>query len=330
MATMTAMECRAAQAGLIGVEREVPAPARGEVLIEVAACGVCRTDLHVLDGEIPASYPIIPGHEIVGRVVALGESVDDLALGDRVGVPWLGRTCGACRYCREGHENLCDAPLFTGATRDGGYASHAIADARFCFALPQGLDDVTAAPLLCAGLIGWRAYRMAGEARRIGLYGFGAAAHLLAQVAVHQGREVFAFTRPGDMAGQAFARSLGCAWAGGSDEAPPAELDAAILFAPVGALVPTALRTLRKGGRVVCAGIHMSDIPAFPYADLWGERGIVSVANLTRTDGKEFLGVAAEIGLRPTVTAFPLALAEDAIAQVRAGRIDGAAVLVPA
>ena len=327
--TMTAMECRAPGAGLVRVERPVPAPGPRDVLVEVAACGVCRTDLHVLDGEIPANYPIVPGHEIVGRVAALAEGVDGLALGDRVGVPWLARTCGLCRYCREGRENLCDAPLFTGATRDGGYATHAIADARYCFALPDALDDIHAAPLLCAGLIGWRAYRMAGEAPRLGLYGFGAAAHLLAQVAVHQGREVFAFTQPGDAAGQAFACSLGCAWAGDSDQKPPAELDAAILFAPVGALVPLALRAVRKGGRVVCAGIHMSDIPSFQYAHLWGERQVVSVANLTRADGVEFLTVAAKIGLRPTVTAFPLDRAEDAIAQVRAGTIDGAAVLVP-
>ena len=327
--TMTAMECRWPGEGLVRVERSLPAPGRGEVLVEVAACGVCRTDLHVLDGEIPANYPIVPGHEIVGRIAALGEGVDGWALGDRVGVPWLGRTCGACRYCREDQENLCDAPLFTGATRDGGYATHVIADASYCFALPDTLDDVAAAPLLCAGLIGWRAYRMAGTARRLGLYGFGAAAHLLAPVAVHQGREVFAFTKPGDSASQAFARSLGCAWAGGSDEGPPAELDAAILFAPVGSLVPLALKAVRKGGRVVCAGIHMSGIPGFAYADLWGERSIVSVANLTRADGREFLAVAAEIGLRPTVTAFPLEWAEDAIAQVRAGAIEGAAVLVP-
>lgn len=330
MATMTAMECRGPGKGLVRVQRPLPTPGPGEVLVGVAACGVCRTDLHVLDGDIPASYPIIPGHEIVGRVSALGDCVEGLAPGDRVGVPWLGRTCGACRYCREGRENLCDAPLFTGATRDGGYASHAIADARYCFALPDALDDVSAAPLLCAGLIGWRAYRMTDDAKRIGLYGFGAAAHLLAQVAVHHGREVFAFTKPGDSAGQAFARALGCDWAGDSGQPPPAELDAAILFAPVGALVPIALRAVRKGGRVVCAGIHMSDIPKFPYADLWGERSIVSVANLTRSDGREFLAVAAEIGLRPTVTAFPLTRAEEAIAGVRAGAIEGAAVLVPA
>jgi propanol-preferring alcohol dehydrogenase len=327
--TMTAMECRRPGASLVRIERPVPAPGPGEVLIEVAACGVCRTDLHVLDGEIPPTYPIIPGHEIVGRVAALGEGVAGLALSHRVGVPWLGRTCGACPYCREGRENLCDAPEFTGATRDGGYASHVVADARFCFSLPDTLDDFHAAPLLCAGLIGWRAYRMAGETRRLGLYGFGAAAHLLAQVAVHDGREVFAFTRPDDAAGQAFARSLGCAWAGGSDEPPPRELDAAILFAPVGALVPAALKTVRKGGRVVCAGIHMSDVPGFPYADLWGERQIVSVANLTRQDGADFLEVAAEMRLRPTVTTFPLDRAEDAIAGVRAGQIEGAAVLVP-
>lgn len=326
---MIAMECGAPGRGLTRVERPLPAPGPGEVLVEITACGVCRTDLHVLDGEIAARYPIVPGHEIVGRVAALGDGVAELAVGERVGVPWLARTCGVCPYCRDGRENLCDAPLFTGATRDGGYATHVVADARFCFPLPDGLDDVHAAPLLCAGLIGWRAYRMAGAARRLGFYGFGAAAHLLAQVAVHDGREVFAFTKPGDRDGQGFARSLGCAWAGGSNELSPAELDAAILFAPVGALVPAALKAVRKGGRVVCAGIHMSDIPSFPYADLWGERDVVSVANLTRADGAEFLDVAARIGLRPTVTRFALADAAEALAAVREGRIEGAAVLVP-
>jgi len=329
MGKMTAMECRAPHAGLTAVERVVPMPGPGEVLIEVAACGVCRTDLHVLDGEIPARYPVVPGHEIVGRVAALSAGVAGFRLGERVGVPWLGRTCGTCTFCRAGAENLRDAPEFTGATRDGGYASHAVADARFCFRLPDGLDDVSAAPLLCAGLIGWRAYRLAGEAQRLGLYGFGAAAHIFAQVAIAQGREVFAFTKPGDAEGQSFARGLGCAWAGGSDERPPQLLDAAVLFAPVGALVPLALRAVRKGGRVVCAGIHMSDIPSFPYADLWGERQIVSVANLTRADGVEFLEVAGKLGLRPTVTAYPLAQAGAAIAAVRDGAIDGAAVLVP-
>ena len=332
--SMIAMQCMAPHTALVRVERPLPVAGAGEVLIAVGACGICRTDLHVLDGDIPAHYPIIPGHEIIGRVVALGTGVDGLRLGDRVGVPWLGHTCGTCPYCAGARENLCDYPEFTGATRDGGFASHVVADAHYCFALPAGLSDAEAAPLLCAGLIGWRAYRMAGGLEdtgglRIGLYGFGAAAHILAQIATRQGREIYAFTQPGDTTGQGFARTLGCVWAGGSDEASPQPLDAAILFAPVGSLVPLALKSLRKGGRVVCAGIHMSDIPAFPYADLWGERQILSVANLTREDGTSFLAVAAQTGIRPTVTTFPLDQANEAIRQLRQGAINGAAVLIP-
>jgi alcohol dehydrogenase, propanol-preferring len=326
---MRAMQIDAAGAPLRPVERDLPEPGAGELLIEVAACGVCRTDLHIADGELEGPLPIVPGHEIVGRVAALGEGATGFAPGDRVGVAWLGRTCGICPYCRRGEENLCDAPVFTGFTRDGGYATHAVADAAYCFAIPDAFGDVEAAPLLCAGLIGYRSLKLAGEAQRLGLYGFGAAAHLLAQLAVWQGRSVHAFTRPGDAAGQAFARSLGCAWAGGSDEAPPAALDAAIIFAPAGALVPEALKRVRKGGRVICGGIHMSDIPSFPYADLWGERRVQSVANLTRADGREFLALAARAGLRPAATAFPLAEANAALAALREGRLEGAAVLVP-
>jgi alcohol dehydrogenase, propanol-preferring len=327
--SMTAMVSRGRGMGLVAEHRLVPIPGPGEVLIEVAACGVCRTDLHVIDGDIPAAYPVVPGHEIVGRVAALGEGVRGFAVGQRIGVPWLGFTCGECPYCRSGRENLCDRPQFTGATRDGGYASHAVADARYCFAIPERFSDAEAAPLLCAGLIGWRALRIAGEAPRIGLYGFGAAAHILAQIAVWQGREVHAFTRPGDVEGQAFAHSLGCAWAGGSDQRPADPLDAAIIFAPVGPLVPQALRAVRKGGRVVCAGIHMSDIPTFPYADLWEERSILSVANLTRDDGASFFDMVERSGLSTTIVEFPLEAANEAIESVRRGRIEGAAVLIP-
>jgi propanol-preferring alcohol dehydrogenase len=311
------------------VERDIPHPGAGEVLVRVAACGVCRTDLHVVDGEIPARYPVVPGHEIVGYVLALGAGVASLAVGARVGIPWLGQTCGHCRFCLGEQENLCDAPVFTGCTRDGGFATHVVADARFCFAIPAGFSDVDAAPLLCAGLIGWRSLRMAGEAPRIGLYGFGAAAHLLAQVAVWQGREVYAFTKEGDTQGQAFARSLGCRWAGSSTASPPVLLDAALLFAPVGALVPRALREVRKGGRVVCAGIHMSDIPGFPYSSLWGERQVLSVANLTRADGHSFFAVAVQAGLRVSTEVFPLAEANAALARLRSGALQGAAVLAP-
>jgi len=310
------------------VERPLPEPGAGELRLAVRACGVCRTDLHVVEGDLHGPLPIVPGHEIVGTVDALGPAVTGYALGDRVGVPWLGHACGTCRYCRTGRENLCDAPLFTGFTRDGGYASHVVADARFCFPLPDAFDDVHAAPLLCAGLIGYRAYRLAGDAPVLGLYGFGAAAHILAQLALWQGRRVFAFTRPGDREGQAFARGLGCHWAGGSDEAPPEPLDAAIIFAAAGELVPRALKAVAKGGRVVCAGIHMSDIPGFPYADLWEERQILSVANLTRADGLEFLALAARSGLTTHAEALPLAQANTALARLRDGQVEGALVLV--
>ena len=311
-------------------EQPIPTPGAGEILVEVAACGVCRTDLHVVDGELPdPKLPIVPGHEIVGRVAALGADVKDLVLGDRVGVPWLGHTCQVCPYCRDSRENLCDAPLFTGYTRDGGYATHVIADARFCFPLTGSSDDAETAPLLCAGLIGWRSFRMAGEGRTLGLYGFGAAAHILAQVAAWQGCRVYAFTRAGDHAAQSLAKSLGAVWAGGSEETPPELLDAAIIFAPVGALVPLALKAVKKGGRVVCGGIHMSDIPSFPYRDLWEERQIVSVANLTREDAREFLAIAPKAGVKTTVTRYPLTEANTALTDLRQGRIQGAAVLIP-
>jgi propanol-preferring alcohol dehydrogenase len=318
---------------LVMRERANPAPAPGEILVEVAACGVCRTDLHVVDGELPnPKLPIVPGHEIVGRVAAMGSQVAGLAVGERIGVPWLGFTCGVCPYCRDGRENLCDRPLFTGYTRDGGYATHALADARYCFPLPERMDDAEAAPLLCAGLIGWRSYRMAGEGitlRALGLYGFGAAAHILCQVAAWQGRRVYAFTRGGDAAAQEFAKSLGAVWAGASEELPPEPLDAAIIFAPVGALVPAALAAVKKGGRVVCGGIHMSDIPSFPYRLLSQERHVVSVANLTRADAGEFLPVAARAGLRTQVARYPLERANAALADLREGRLQGAAVLIP-
>ncbi len=305
-------------------------PGPGQIRVRVAACGVCRTDLHVLDGELPdIALPIIPGHEVVGRIDALGPGVDGLALGERVGLPWLGHTCGVCAYCAGGRENLCDRPLFHGCTRDGGYASAVVADARFAFPLGDEGSDEALAPLLCAGLIGWRALTLAGDGRRLGLYGFGAAAHILAQVARWQGREVYAFTRPGDAASQAFARRLGAVWAGGSDEAPPQPLDAAILFAAVGALVPAALQVVRKGGRVVCAGIHMSDIPSFPYRLLWQERQLLSVANLTRQDGIDFLALAPRVGIVTHTRRYALRDANQALADLRAGRFDGAAVLVP-
>jgi alcohol dehydrogenase, propanol-preferring len=311
-------------------EVPIPEPAQGEVLLRVLACGVCRTDLHIVDGELAApARPVVPGHEIVGEVVARGQAATRFATGSRVGVPWLGGTCGHCPFCLGARENLCDTPVFTGLHRDGGYADYAIADERFCLALPQAYGDVAAAPLLCAGLIGYRALSMAGEARRLGLYGFGAAAHLIAQVAVRQGREVFAFTRAGDEASQRFARALGCGWAGASDAPPPEPLDAAIIFAPVGALVPAALAACAKGGVVVCAGIHMSAIPAFDYALLWGERSVRSVANLTRRDGEDFMLLAASMRLETRTTAYPLAQANDALADLRAGRLQGAAVLVP-
>lgn len=299
-----------------------------EVLVKVAACGVCRTDLHLMDGELPnAHYPVTPGHEVVGRIVQRGQRVSRWEIGDRVGIPWLASTCNECRYCRAGLENLCERAQFTGCTVDGGFAEYAIADSRYVLHLPLQYSDAEAAPLLCAGLIGYRAYRAAGEGARIGLYGFGAAAHLLAQIAIAQRREVFAFTRPGDLDAQTFARELGAVWSGGSDEVPPAELDAAILFAPVGALVPAALGAVRKGGRVICAGIHMSDIPSFPYSLLWGERSVSSVANLTRTDGVEFMRVASGIHLRPSVQPYPLSQASRALAALADGKLRGAAVL---
>jgi propanol-preferring alcohol dehydrogenase len=327
---MRAMVLTAPRRPLVEELRAMPAPGEGQILVRVEACAVCRTDLHVVDGELPdPRLPLVPGHEIVGLVASLGAGVTGFRPGQRVGVPWLGRTCGCCAYCRLGDENLCDRPLFTGYTRDGGFATHVVADARFAFALEGFTDPVAAAPLMCAGLIGWRCLRKAGEGRRIGLYGFGAAAHILAQVCRWQGRAVYAFTSPGDTAAQAHARSLGACWAGGSDQPPPEPLDAAIVFAPVGALVPRALAAVRKGGRVVCGGIHMSDIPAFPYRLLWEERQVLSVANLTRQDAVEFLAVAPRAGVRTTTTRYPLARANEALADLRGGRIQGAAVLVP-
>jgi len=308
---------------------EVRDPAPGEVLIKVSACGVCRTDLHVIAGELTQpKLPLVLGHEVVGRVAALGRGVERFREGDRIGVPWLGATCGHCPHCLAAHENLCDAPQFNGYTRDGGYAEYMLADAAHAFALPGGYDEAHAAPLLCAGLIGFRALRFAGDAQTLGIYGFGAAAHLIAQLAIWQGRQVFAFTRAGDAESQAFARSLGCAWAGESSQAPPEPLDAAVLFAPVGSLVPTALRATRKGGVVVCGGIHMSEIPAFPYELLWGERVVRSVANLTREDGEQFLALAPLVPVRTHVQRYPLAAANSAIDDLRAGRVQGAAVLM--
>jgi propanol-preferring alcohol dehydrogenase len=305
-----------------------PEPGPGQLLLRVGACAVCRTDLHVVDGELPdAKRPVVPGHETVGRVVAAGAGATRFPVGARVGVPWLGWTCGACPFCRAGRENLCARARFTGYQLDGGYAEYAVADERFCFPLPETYDDLHAAPLLCAGLIGHRALRAAGDPGRVGLYGFGAAAHVVAQVAAHEGRRVFAFTRRGDDAGQRFALSMGAAWAGSSDEAPPEPLDAALIFAPVGALVPAALRAVERGGTVVCAGIHMSDVPAFPYALLWGERVVRSVANLTRRDGEEFLALAPRVPIRTEVRAYALEDAGAALADLRAGRVTGAAVL---
>ena len=331
MSGWMAMQLEAAGRPLQQVWRErVPQPGPGQVALRVLACGVCRTDLHLTDGDLPLpDHPVVPGHEIVGRIAALGEGVSSLAVGERVGVPWLGWTCGECAHCRAGRENLCERARFTGWQIDGGYAGHALADARYVFRLPERYSDEEAAPLLCAGLIGYRAYAMAGDAPRLGLYGFGAAAHLIAQVAVAQGREVHAFTRPGDAAAQTLARELGVAWAGGSDEAPRAPLDAALIFAPVGALVPAALRAVRAGGTVVCAGIHMSDIPSFPYAWLWGERRLVSVANLTRADGDAFMALATQVPLRVHTTRYALADANHALDDLRQGRLAGAAVLVP-
>ena len=327
---MRAMVLNRPRGGLIPTELDTPAPAPQEILIRVSACGVCRTDLHVVDGELTGGkLPIIPGHEIVGRVVAAGAAVTRFKTDDRVGVPWLASTCGACGYCVSGRENLCDKARFTGYQVDGGYAEYALADQRYSFALPDGYTDAEAAPLLCAGLIGYRALKMAGAAKRLGIYGFGAAAHIVAQLARFQGQQIFAFTRPGDDAGKQFARELGAAWAGDSDMSPPEPLDAAIIFAPVGPLVPLALRATAKGGTVVCAGIHMSDIPSFPYDILWGERSIKSVANLTRRDGEEFLRIAPQVPVKTAVEIFDLAQANEALKRLREGRITGAAVMVP-
>jgi len=327
---MLAMVVERPGAPLVARELPVPEPGPDDVLVRVLACGVCRTDLHVADGELPPlGHPVIPGHEIVGEVVRAGARVTGLVPGDRVGVPWLGWADGTCELCRSGRENLCASAQFTGYTRDGGYAEYAVADARFAFPLSPALDPVAAAPLLCAGLIGHRAWRMAGPARRLGIYGFGAAGHLVAQLARWEGQEVYAFTRPGDERAARFASTLGATWAGPSDALPPVALDAAILFAPVGALVPAALRAVGPGGVVVCGGIHMSDIPSFPYALLWGERVLRSVANLTRADGVALLDLAARIPLRSTVTPFPLRRANEALDALRAGALDGAAVLVP-
>ena len=310
------------------MDLEIPRFGPGQVLIRVAACGVCRTDLHVVDGDLTEpKLPLVLGHEIVGTVVRLGPGVDSLGLGQRIGIPWLGWTCGDCEYCASGQENLCSRARFTGYQIDGGYAEYALADARYCFPIPESFSDFEAAPLLCAGLIGFRSLRMAGEARRLGLYGFGAAAHIIAQVARHRGSEIYAFTRPGDKEGQAFAKRLGAVWAGDSDALPPTELDAAILFAPVGGLLPLSLRAVRKGGIVVCAGIHMSEIPAFPYDLLWGERVVRSVANLTRQDGEEFLEVAPRVPVESQVEVLPLTQANEALRRLRAGEIEGAVVL---
>lgn len=326
---IVAMELGRAGEPLRAVERELGEPVGPDLLIEVAACGVCRTDLHIADGDIHGTLPIVPGHEIVGRVIAAGPDAERFGIGERVGVPWLGGTDGTCFYCTHGMENLCDDPTFTGFTRDGGYATHVHADSRYCLPIPDAFGDVEAAPLLCAGLIGYRALRLAGDGQRLGFYGFGASAHILAQLCAWQGRKVFAFTRDGDTEGQGFARSLGCAWVGGSSEVPPDELDAAIVFAPVGALVPTGLGHVRKGGRVVCAGIHMSDIPTFRYELLWGERSVLSVANLTRTDGQDFMELAARVPVRTYTTPLPLSDANAALDRLRRGEVEGALVLVP-
>ena len=327
---MQAMVLQRPREPLILVDQPDPLPADGEVRVRVAACGVCRTDLHVVDGDLlKPKLPVVPGHEIVGRIDLVGKGVEAFGIGMRVGIPWLGRTCSECEYCRTGRENLCDRPLFTGYTRDGGFATHAVADAKFVFPLPEIGGDVATAPLLCAGLIGWRSLKIAGDGKRIGLYGFGAAAHIIAQVAAWQGRNVFAFTRSGDTAAQAFARKLGARWAGSSEEKPPDELDCAIIYAPVGALVPLALGAVRKGGRVVCAGIHMSDIPAFPYRLLWEEREVRSVANLTRKDSDEFFGIVAQAAVVTETVRYPLDRANEALSDLRMGRLQGAAVLVP-
>ena len=327
---MKAMVLHSPQQPLRATEVATPRPGPGEVLAQVRACAVCRTDLHVIDGELPKpKLPLVPGHEIIGIVTAMGDEVERLKVGGRVGIPWLGWTCGACEYCRMGRENLCDQARFTGYTLDGGYAEYTIADQRYCFPIPDSYSDAEAAPLLCAGLIGYRSLAKAGDARRVGIYGFGAAAHNLTQVARFQGREIYAFTRRGDREGQEFAKSLGAAWAGDSDSLPPERLDAAIIFAPAGELVPLALKAVGKGGTIVCGGIHMTDIPAFPYELLWEERSICSVANLTRRDGEDFLALAPRVPVRTTVQTFPLAEANEALNRLRAGQIRGAAVLVP-
>lgn len=327
---MRAMVLSALGSPLQMTERADPVPGDGEIRVKVSACGVCRTDLHVVDAELPGiKYPIIPGHEIVGRVDRIGPNVTTHRIGDRVGIPWLGSTCGICRFCREGMENLCDRPIFTGYTRDGGFATHTIADSRYAFPLGEDGDDVSIAPLLCAGLIGWRSLVMTGKAEHLGIYGFGAAGHIVAQIARWQGRSVYAFTRSNDTAAQDFARRLGAVWAGGSDQRPDTPLDAAIIYAPVGDLVPMALRAVRKGGRVICAGIHMSDIPSFPYNLLWEERQLVSVANLTRQDGLDFLKIAPQAGIHTRTTAFPLSEANEVLTKLRTGQLLGAAVLQP-
>jgi len=327
--TMHAMVLQESGQSLQYMDVPVPKPGSDQVLIKVHACGVCRTDLHIVDGELPdPKLPIIPGHEIVGSVVQKGDNVESFLIGEKVGVPWVGYTCGRCRFCRNGKENLCDHPLFTGYTVDGGYAEYTVADRRYCFRLPESNNDTDVAPLLCAGLIGYRSYRMAGEdAVRIGIYGFGGAAHIITQVAVHQGKQVFAFTRPGDFQAQQFARKMGAVWAGDSTEMPPEPLDAAIIFAPVGSLLPAALRATIKGGMVVCGGIHMSDIPSFPYKLLWEERKVCSVANLTRKDGEELLAIAPEIPITTEVEVFPLLDANVALNRLREGKLQGAAVL---
>ena len=326
---MNAMVLEHQGAPLVLRELATPTPGAGEILIRVAVCGVCRTDLHIVDGDLTgAALPLVPGHEIIGSVEALGPGVADIRIGERVGVPWLGYTCGTCRDCLSGRENLCTNAGFTGYTRPGGYAEYTIADHRYCFPVPDHFNDQAAAPLMCAGLIGYRAYNMCPDKTRLGLYGFGAAAHIIAQIAVHDGHEVYAFTRSGDTRGQRFAQALGARWAGSSDERPPAELDAAIIFAPVGALVPAALKAVRKAGTVICAGIHMSDIPSFPYRDLWEERSIRSVANLTRQDGERFLPAAAAARVTTATHAYALSDANQALADLRAGRFEGAAVLV--
>ncbi len=327
---MHAMVLKTPRAELQNTVLEKPVPQPGQVLLKVLACGVCRTDLHIVDGDLQEpKLPIVPGHEIVGRVVALGEGVDGFVTGQRIGVPWLGWCCGQCAYCRSGRENLCAEARYTGYQIDGGYAEFAVADHRFCFPIPDEYRDDEAAPLLCAGLIGHRSYRMAGEAKRLGLYGFGAAAHIIIQVAVHEGREVYAFTRSDDVDAQKFARELGAVWAGPSEHRPPVALDAAIIFAPVGALVPNALRAVNRGGTVVCAGIHMSDIPTFPYSILWEERILRSVANLTRRDAEEFLALAPIVPVKTHVQRLPLSQANDALEALRKGRLRGAAVLIP-